>query len=127
MPRRCTICDHPQHHAIDHALVAAEAFRNISKRFGTSTTALHRHKHEHLLEHLADVRQPQPAVSDTPQPPTEPAHPAQSPEAARVLQRYQATAREVEFFRALDAQAWRRFPSPAMVYDHLVVLFHKSS
>jgi len=37
-----------------------------------------------------------------------------------VLQRYQATAREVEFFRALDAQDWRRFPSPALVYDPLV-------
>jgi hypothetical protein len=54
------------------------------------------------------------------QPPTEPAQPVLSPEAARVLQHYRATAREMEFFRTLDAQAWRRWPSPAMVYDPLV-------
>src|SRR5262249_37068628 len=80
---------------------------------GTSVIALHRHKHEHLLAHLVDVQRPQHTVSDTPQP-------VLSREAACVLQRYQTIAREVEFFRTLDAQGWRRFPSPAVVYDPLV-------
>lgn len=51
MPRVCTVCAHPSREAIDRELVAGVAsFRNISERFGTSATALHRHKKEHLPE-----------------------------------------------------------------------------
>lgn len=53
MPRTCTICRHPQHEAVDKALVAGEPFRNIALRFGTSSTALYRHKGEHLPELVA--------------------------------------------------------------------------
>ena len=56
MPRTCSICTHPERHAIDKALVAGEAFRNIAQRFGTSTGALHRHKAEHLPRLLARAR-----------------------------------------------------------------------
>ena len=48
MPRVCTVCVHGQRAEIDCALVAGEAFRYVAERFGTSATALFRHKAEHL-------------------------------------------------------------------------------
>ncbi len=48
MPRACTICTHPDRLAVEQALVANESYRNIAERFGTSATALTRHKAEHL-------------------------------------------------------------------------------
>ena len=48
MPRTCSICGHGQRDAIDAALVANEAYRHIASRYGTSTTALQRHRAEHL-------------------------------------------------------------------------------
>src|SRR5687767_13315534 len=58
MPRTCTVCTHPQRPAIDQALVAGElSFRNIAERFGTSVTALTRHKKEHLPGHVAKAKQ----------------------------------------------------------------------
>ncbi len=44
MPRTCTICSHAARADIDRALVAGEAFRDIAGRFGTSKTAVFRHK-----------------------------------------------------------------------------------
>jgi hypothetical protein len=57
MPRICTICTHPERGAIDKVLVAAEPLRNIAEHFGTSTTALHRHKEDHLRDLLAHAKQ----------------------------------------------------------------------
>ena len=48
MGRTCTVCTHPDHEDIDRALVDSEPFRHIAERTGTSTTALQRHKNEHL-------------------------------------------------------------------------------
>jgi len=49
MTRVCTICSHPQRAAIDKALVTGGAtFRNIAQRWGLSTTAVFRHRAEHL-------------------------------------------------------------------------------
>jgi len=56
MPRRCTICDHPQREAIDQALVAREAFRNIAQRFAASPDAVYRHKQDHLPQHLCQAK-----------------------------------------------------------------------
>lgn len=53
MARRCSICHHPDRAAIEKALVQAEPFRDVSARFGTSASALHRHKTSHLPAHLA--------------------------------------------------------------------------
>ena len=53
MPRVCTICTHDKRDAIDAALLSEEALRNIAQRFGTSPTALHRHKDKHIPPHLA--------------------------------------------------------------------------
>ena len=47
MPR-CTICLHPQLHEIEQALITSQSFRAVAVRFGTSATALFRHKQDHL-------------------------------------------------------------------------------
>jgi hypothetical protein len=61
VPRTCSICCHPERAGIDKALVAGEPFRNIAEHFGTSTTALHRHKEDHLRDLLAQARHRQAA------------------------------------------------------------------
>lgn len=53
MPRTCTVCAHPERGAIDRALLAGEPFRHVASRFETSTTALQRHKRDHLSGQLA--------------------------------------------------------------------------
>ena len=53
MPRRCSICHHPDRAEIDKALVRGEPFRSVAERYGTSATSLHRHQNAHLAEHLA--------------------------------------------------------------------------
>lgn len=57
MPRTCTICNHPEREAINHALIAGEPLRNIAERFATSTTSLARHKAAHLPRTLAEAHQ----------------------------------------------------------------------
>jgi transposase-like protein len=57
MPRRCTVCDHPQRHGIDEALVSGAPYRSVAKRFGLSESAVYRHKTEHLPAHLLKARQ----------------------------------------------------------------------
>lgn len=44
MPRRCSICDHQQREAIEKAIAVGESLRHVAKRFGTSATAIFRHK-----------------------------------------------------------------------------------
>lgn len=44
MPPKCSICHHPEHEAIDRALVSGESLRNIAEQYSVSATALHRHK-----------------------------------------------------------------------------------
>jgi hypothetical protein len=55
MPRTCTICKHAQRDELDAALVAGESFRSIAERYGTSATALHRHKARDIPRALARV------------------------------------------------------------------------
>jgi hypothetical protein len=57
MPRRCTVCDHPQRHGIDEALVSGAPYRSVAKRFGLSDSAVYRHKAEHLPAHLLKARE----------------------------------------------------------------------
>ena len=52
MPRNCTVCIHPDRNSIDQALLAAEPYRHIAARTGTSTGSLQRHKHDHLRQSL---------------------------------------------------------------------------
>ena len=53
MPQTCSICRHSERGAINGALVDGEPFRHIAERTGTSTTALQRHKKEHMPVSLA--------------------------------------------------------------------------
>ena len=53
MPRACTICTHADRAAIDLMLVNGTPYRNIAERFGTSVSALTRHKSDHLPSSLA--------------------------------------------------------------------------
>jgi hypothetical protein len=49
MPRLCSICIHPARREIEKALVSGLPLRKIGTRFGTSVTALFRHRDGHLL------------------------------------------------------------------------------
>jgi uncharacterized protein YerC len=57
MPRTCTVCPHPERTEIDRALLAGEPYRNIAKRYGTSSTALFRHKHQDIPATLVKAKQ----------------------------------------------------------------------
>ena len=57
MPRRCTVCDHPERHGIDEALVSGAPYRSVAKRFRLSESAVYRHKTEHLPTHLLKARE----------------------------------------------------------------------
>src|SRR3712207_3570678 len=57
MPRRCTVCDHPESHGIDETLVTGAPYRSVAKRFGLSESAVYRHKTEHLPAHLLKARE----------------------------------------------------------------------
>jgi transposase-like protein len=56
MPRRCTVCDHPEKHSIDEILVTGAPYRSVAKRFGLSESAVYRHKTEHLPAHLLKAK-----------------------------------------------------------------------
>ncbi len=56
MPRTCTICSNPERELIDKALLAGEPFRHIAARFGTSTSALVRHKSSDIPAALLKAR-----------------------------------------------------------------------
>ncbi|HEY8692237.1 MAG TPA: hypothetical protein VIR57_05785 [Chloroflexota bacterium] len=62
MPRTCSVCAHNQRAEIDRALIAGGSFRNIAEQFGTSATALFRHKAEHLPATLVAAQQAQEAA-----------------------------------------------------------------
>jgi hypothetical protein len=57
MPRRCTVCDHPQRHDIDGGLVTGAPYRSVAKRFRLSGSAVYHHKSEHLPAHLLKARE----------------------------------------------------------------------
>jgi hypothetical protein len=57
MPRRCTVCDDPERHGIDEALVSGAPYRSVAKRFELSESAVYRHKVEHLPAQLLKARE----------------------------------------------------------------------
>ena len=57
MPRRCTMCDHPERHSIDETLVTGAPYRSVAKQFGLSESAVYRHKTDHLPSHLLKARE----------------------------------------------------------------------
>lgn len=48
MPRTCTVCTHSDRAAIDSALLAGTALRDIARRHAVSKDALFRHRDTHL-------------------------------------------------------------------------------
>ena len=63
MPRRCTVCAHPEREAIDRALLPYElTLRDIARRHGLSKDAAHRHQRQHLPAELVKVRQAEEAA-----------------------------------------------------------------
>jgi hypothetical protein len=57
MPRACTVCNHASREEIEKALLSGGSFRNVAKRFGTSVTALFRHKSDHLPTSLVKAKE----------------------------------------------------------------------
>jgi hypothetical protein len=57
MPRRCTVCEHPERHSIDETLVTGAPYRSVAKRFRLSESAVYRHKTEHLPAYLLKARE----------------------------------------------------------------------
>src|ERR687898_2633889 len=57
MPRRCTVCEHPERHSIDETLVTGAPYRSVAKQFRLSESAVYRHKTEHLPAHLSKARE----------------------------------------------------------------------
>ena len=53
MPRRCTICEHPERAKIDAGVAAGESYRTLSQRFAVSVHALGRHVRLHMAQALA--------------------------------------------------------------------------
>jgi len=51
------VCDHPDRHSIDEALVSGAPYRSVAKRFELSESAVYRHKTEHLPSHLLKARE----------------------------------------------------------------------
>src|ERR671910_2133975 len=57
MPRRCTVCDHPQRHGIDETLVTGAPYRSVAKQFSLSESAVYRHKVDHLPARLLKAKE----------------------------------------------------------------------
>ena len=54
---KCTVCTHPQHQAIDQALLAGDAtYEALSRQYGPSPSAIYRHK-KHLEAKTRRARQ----------------------------------------------------------------------
>jgi hypothetical protein len=52
MPRRCTVCTHEEHHAINVGLVRGGGNRRIAAHYGLSESSVRRHRAEHIPELL---------------------------------------------------------------------------
>lgn len=61
MPRKCSICEHPQAEEINTALLNGVSLRNIAERYSVSKTALHRHK-DHIPISLVKAQQAEEAA-----------------------------------------------------------------
>lgn len=57
MPRRCTVCSHPEMEAVNTALLTGEAYRAIARRFAVSKDAVERHAKAHLAVKLVKAKE----------------------------------------------------------------------
>ena len=51
MPRTCSICRHPQRHAIEADLRAGLSYRDIARRYNLSKDVICRHRASHVSVH----------------------------------------------------------------------------
>ena len=57
MPRRCTVCSHPEVEAIDQALVSGEPYRSVANRYESlSQASVQRHQENHIPATLAKAK-----------------------------------------------------------------------
>ncbi len=56
MTRTCTVCRHEDRDQIDKDLVGGRPYRSIAAHYGTSATAVLRHKRDHLPRALLKAR-----------------------------------------------------------------------
>lgn len=64
MARKCRVCTDPKRYAIEQALVNGESLRQISGRFGISSSALQRHKQNDVSKCLARAAERREASHD---------------------------------------------------------------
>lgn len=58
VPRRCTVCDHPEVGAINQALVAGEPYRTVANRYESlSQASVQRHERNHLPSTLVKAQE----------------------------------------------------------------------
>ena len=57
MPRQSSVCAHASLHAIDTAIVAGGAYRDIAGRYALSKSAVERHAAEHLPKLLTRAKE----------------------------------------------------------------------
>ncbi len=62
MPRTCTVCAHPDNHAVDLELVNRAPYRTVAHRYAVSTDALKRHLREHVPQVLVKGREAEEAA-----------------------------------------------------------------
>ncbi len=56
MPRKCTICAHPEHEAIGAAIVTGTPYRDIACQYGVGREAVRRHK-DHIAPAVAKAHE----------------------------------------------------------------------
>ena len=62
MPRRCSVCDHPDRLAIETLLLENAPLRDIARQFSLSKDAVARHKESHVTARLASAHAAQEAT-----------------------------------------------------------------
>jgi hypothetical protein len=63
VPRRCTVCMHPNRHEIDVAIARGDSYAMIANRFGISWQSVRRHAITHLTKTVQDAVRAEAALS----------------------------------------------------------------
>lgn len=65
MPRKCSICQHAKRKEIEKKLISGVSFRNITKQYGMSIGAVHRHiKKGHLSQKIVKSKETKDIIRD---------------------------------------------------------------
>ena len=55
MPRKCSVCNPEQRESIDQDLLSGTPYRSVGKRYGVGTSAVFRHKRDHITQLIAQA------------------------------------------------------------------------